>query len=427
MRKYVVIALILLVMLVVASSFAGIPFAGKTQLTVYNEGNELLSKTYKIKTSTLLTVFFKYNGSFQKFYEKNKDNVSVRDFSCINSQIKNDIERLAEVLEYPPKEPKIVWDSVAAEFAYVEGVDGVMVDRNAIIKSLYSDFGAKTTIEIVAQQTPPKMTVDMLKEYTAERAVFSTSYARSSANRKHNIALATSRLNGLVIPTKTEFSFNKAVGPRTVSNGFLMAKIISGGNFVDGVGGGVCQVSTTLYNAWIRGSLEAINAQSHSLPVSYIGPSFDAMVSNKNDLLLFNNSENDIYLKAWTKGDRVYFAVFGKKTKETVVLRNEIVRKIPSPGYEEVDEPLIWKENETFRIISPAVDGLVSNAYKDIYVDGKLVRTEKLRTNTYLPRKGKIVRRKPDKSNYILDKGDELGQTQSNLLTTTPSLVSSKE
>ncbi len=408
MKKFVVIVLLFIVLLILISSLAAVPFSGKTHLTVYSEGKPIFSKTYRIKSRTFFTVLLKHNGSFNKYYMRNKDNVEVRDFSCINDEIKRDIEGLAQALEYPAKDAEILWHAEQAKFDYKEGENGVMVDRNAIIENLYSAFGAKTAIELKGQIIPPKTTVEMLKDCTAERAVFSTEYSRSSANRKQNIALAASRLNGLIIPSKTEFSFNKAVGPRTIANGFLMSKIISGGDFVDGVGGGVCQVSTTLYNAWVRASLEVKNAVSHSLPVSYIGPSLDAMVSSRNDLVLYNNSDYNIYLKAWTKSNRVFFAVYGKYTGENIVLRNEIVKLIPSSEYDEVEEPLIWKAGENFRIISPAANGLVSNAYKDVYVDGKLLRTEKLRTNTYLPRKGKIVRRKPDKSDNPIEYKDEL-------------------
>lgn len=408
MKKFVVIVLIFVVSLILISSMAAVPFGGKTQLTVFSNGERIFSKSYRIKTSTLLTVLIRHNGSFKRYYDLHKNEPEVRDFSCINDEINSDLEVLIQVLERPAKDAEILWDASQAKFDYIEGKNGTMVDRNATIENLYSSFGVKTELELKGETIPPKTTVELLKEYTAERAVFSTEYSKSSINRKHNIATAASRLNGLVIPAKTEFSFNKAVGPRTVANGFLMAKIISGGDFVDGVGGGVCQVSTTLYNAWVRASLEVKNAVSHSLPVSYIGPSLDAMVSSRNDLILYNNSDNNIYLKAWTKNDRIFFAVYGKYTGENIVLRNEIVKLIPSPGYEEVDEPLIWKTGENFRIISPAANGLVSNAYKDVYVGGKLRRTEKLRTNTYLPRKGKIVRRKPDKSDNPIEYKDEL-------------------
>ncbi|MDD4315548.1 MAG: VanW family protein [Clostridia bacterium] len=385
----------------------------------------MFSKTYKIKTATLLTVFFKYNGSFSEYYDRNKERPEVSSLSCINDDIKKDLDTLTDSLEYPSKDAKVLWDKKDGKFDYVEGSSGLMVDRNAIVENLYRAFDSKTRIELESIEIPPKKTVEMLKKHTAERATFSTGYASSSENRKHNIAVAAGRLNGLVIPARSEFHFNKAVGPRTVDNGFLMAKIISGGDFVNGVGGGVCQVSTTLFNAWIRAGLQVKNAVSHSLPVSYIGPSLDAMVSSRNDLVLYNNSDGDIYLKAWTVGDRVFFTVYGIFTGEKIEIRNEIVRIIPSPGYDEVDMPLQWKEGETFRIIAPASDGLVSNAYKDVYVNGKLVKTEKLRSNTYMARKGKIVRRKTDKSDNPLEYKDELKKNQSILLTINPSLVSS--
>ncbi|HKL94383.1 MAG TPA: VanW family protein, partial [Clostridia bacterium] len=105
------------------------------------------------------------------------------------------------------------------------------------------------------------------------RATFSTTYSNSSPNRKHNIKLAASKLNITLYPDEI-FSFNRIVGERSEARGFLTAHIILDGKFVDGVGGGVCQVSTTLYNCALLSDLEILCAHRHSLPVSYVAPSF---------------------------------------------------------------------------------------------------------------------------------------------------------
>ena len=191
---------------------------------------------------------------------------------------------------------------------------------------------------------------------------------------------------------------------------------------MQGVGGGVCQVSTTLYNAWIRAGLDVINAVNHSLPVSYVGPSLDAMVSSKNDLLLFNNTEHDVYIKAHTQNGRIYFTIYGYYTPERTVIRNKIIKILPCNEYDILNIPLDWKENETFRILASPRNGLVSCAYKDVYIGNKLIKTEKLRTNTYSPQRGKMVKR------TIKEEDEELDTRYINpsfgFLTKVPSLVS---
>lgn len=105
-------------------------------------------------------------------------------------------------------------------------------------------------------------------------AHFSTYYGDSKQNRKDNIALAARKIDGLVLYPEDEFSFNDLVGRRTVENGFKTAYVIQNGDFVEGVGGGVCQVSSTLYNCALLANLAITCVRAHSLPVSYVAPSF---------------------------------------------------------------------------------------------------------------------------------------------------------
>ena len=119
---------------------------------------------------------------------------------------------------------------------------------------------------------------------------YSTSYASSSAARKHNIELAASAVNGAVIGVGEEFSFNVTVGVRSRRRGYLPAPVIVSGKYTTGVGGGVCQVSTTLYNAVLRSGLEVVSVSRHSIPVSYVPRSMDAMVSGATDFRFKNNT-----------------------------------------------------------------------------------------------------------------------------------------
>lgn len=395
MKKIVLVFVILLSFLLLCS-FSNTILLGKFDLDVYNNGQKVFSKQYKIKTSTMMTVIFRHNGNFSHYYKANKDKENIMNFTCLNDDMYDDIMYEIEKIEFSYTNSTMKWDNKESGFVFVDGKNGLMVDQNNLVESLYSELGTKTNLNLITKEVPMRITIDMLKDKTYERGSFSTTYKSSIASRKHNIALATQKLCGQKIAAGQNFSFNEVVGRRTEENGFKKAKIISQGLFVDGIGGGVCQVSTTLYNAWIRAGLEAVNAINHSLPVSYVPPSMDAMVSSKNDLILRNNTKEDVYIKAFTKDDTIFISIYGIKTRERVELRNEIIRTIPSAEYEELDMELNWKEGEEFRIISSPKSGIVSIAYKDIFVGNKLVRTEKLRTNTYQSQKGKIVKRKKE-------------------------------
>ena len=132
------------------------------------------------------------------------------------------------------------------------------------------------------------------------RSSFYTSFPASSPERKYNIKLASSAIDKTLVDVGAEFSFNQTVGFRTIENGYKIARIIMNGKFEKGVGGGVCQVSSTLYNAILLSGLKITEYHPHSLPVSYVAPSFDAMVnSGSADLRFINNTNNPIIIRSY--------------------------------------------------------------------------------------------------------------------------------
>ena len=142
-------------------------------------------------------------------------------------------------------------------------------------------------------------------------AHFSTYYGDSKQNRKDNIALAARKIDGLVLYPEDEFSFNDIVGRRTVENGFKTAYVIQNGDFVEGVGGGVCQVSSTLYNCALLANLAITCVRAHSLPVSYVAPSFDAMVSAASDLRFVNTLCAPITIRMSANGKYLRAEIYG--------------------------------------------------------------------------------------------------------------------
>lgn len=225
------------------------------------------------------------------------------------------------------------------------------------------------------------------------RASFYTSYANSSQERKHNIILASKKLNNTFVDSFGEFSFNHTVGERTEKKGFKVAKIIVDGEFVDGVGGGVCQVSTTLYNAVLLAGLEILEFHPHSLPVSYVAPSFDAMVnSGWADLKFRNNTKNPVIIKTFADENRVLIEIWGQKMKEKYI-RESIVTKT-LPAIEEVlldvdgNYPDIYQGE--YKCVKFGKSGYTSEGYI-IKVDGGKKTRKKLRTDKYSPTRSIII------------------------------------
>ena len=222
---------------------------------------------------------------------------------------------------------------------------------------------------------------------------FTTWYSQKDVGRCENIELAASFLDGIVLQPFGEFSFNQTVGERNAKKGFKNAKIIVNGEYVQGVGGGVCQVSTTLYNAALKSGLKITEFHPHSLRVSYVPPSRDAMVSSQSDLCFFNPYAHPIHLsvQVFSGGIRVLFYGQGDGLRREIV--SEEKGNIPPP-------PPIVKEGERDEILRAPKNGVKSEAYLETYQGAQLIRREKLRADEYRPTQGIIVKKMPQPTNY---------------------------
>ena len=215
-----------------------------------------------------------------------------------------------------------------------------------------------------------KFEVRLLSSYT-------TYFDSKNEARSHNIRLAAALIDGAVVENGEVFSFNAVVGQRTAERGFERANIIENGEFVEGIGGGVCQVSTTLYNAALLAGCRVVEYHPHSLPVSYVPPSRDAMVSGTFfDLKFENATGSTIYLTAQTGENYVRFRVYGRDFGIEYDLSSEVTGSIEAPEEFTTDLSLI-REGK---------DGIISEGYLTVTKDG-VTRRIFLRRDKYSPQK----------------------------------------
>lgn len=212
---------------------------------------------------------------------------------------------------------------------------------------------------------------------------FTTYFNTKDGGRCENIALAAARIDGIALQPYGEFSFNAVVGARTKENGFMQAKIISQGEFVLGVGGGVCQVSTTLYNAALLSGLTVTEQHPHSLSVGYVAPSRDAMVSSASDLKLYNPFDETVYFSVKAKEGVLTVTVRGKRTGYTYEIESKTIAALP---------PLPPLETEDEKAVREGKNGVKSEAYLKTYQSGVLIGVKRLRTDIYAPMRGKIYK-----------------------------------
>ena len=219
-------------------------------------------------------------------------------------------------------------------------------------------------------------------------ARFSTYYGDSKQNRKDNVALACRKIDGTVLYPEDEFSFNDIVGARTVENGFKSAYIIKDGEFVEGIGGGVCQVSSTLYNCALLANLTITCVRAHSLPVSYVAPSFDAMVSTASDLRFVNTLSSPVTIKMLADGKYLKAEMYGIETC-TIRRRSQTIETLPF----EIE----YRDDATLKLGEEVIDtygkeGLRSQGFLEYYQNGKLIKTVLIRKDTYFPQKRIVLR-----------------------------------
>lgn len=199
-------------------------------------------------------------------------------------------------------------------------------------------------------------------------AGFSTTVKDPELNRNHNIAIAAQAIDGFVLQPGEVFSFDKVLGPRLKSEGYKEARVISGGKSVPGVAGGICQVSTTLYNAVLRAGLEIVERHPHSQPVDYVPPGFDATVSEEGglDLRFKNQLDVPVTIGACTEGARLTVEIkAGLLTKRNVEVVSEVL---------DVERPRLMGANSDNVKVSGGKNGLRVAVWRSIDIDGAVSR-----------------------------------------------------
>ena len=220
---------------------------------------------------------------------------------------------------------------------------GLRLDIEASLQRLHDALlsGAQETPLIIHEDLPAAST-DNLGDFTpsVRMAFFKTKY-KNKRNRTTNLRLASAAINGTILMPGESFSYNATVGPRTEARGYKEAPVIVQGEMVEGMGGGACQVSSTLYAASLFAGLDIPQRSNHSLPSNYIEKGFDAVVAWPNlDLRLRNSYDSPVVLRMYLRDGSVYAEILGTKTPHRVVVRRELAEKFSFNAQVEVTTEL---------------------------------------------------------------------------------------
>lgn len=282
---------------------------------------------------------------------------------------------------------------VDGKFEYVEGSEGValMTGKSAvkIADFISTDWDGKdASIELLTEKDEPRGTKEELESIQDVLGSYHTDFGTVVNGRTNNIKVGASKLDGLVVYPGETVSVADAIGPTTAENGFYLAGSYENGTTVETYGGGICQVSTTLYNAVIRAELEIVTRAAHSMIVSYVEPSMDAAIADGiKDLQFKNNQETPVYIEGYTSGGIIYFNIYGKETRPSnrrVDFVSEVTSQTePEKEYVAVgDQPVGYIETTT----KPHV-GYTARLWKVVYENDVEVSRKVFNNSKYNPSK----------------------------------------
>ena len=271
---------------------------------------------------------------------------------------------------------------------YTDEVNGYGIDQEALFAAMETAIAEQqTTVSIPMTDLEPALTVEMLRDKYVLRAGFTTSFKNSSNNRKFNIRKAAGLVNGTVLKPGDVFSANDTLGVRSSKNGWKNAPAYIAGTHEDQPGGGVCQVSSTMYNAVVLSDLEIVFRRNHSMPVAYVTKGRDATINSVGNMIDFqfkNNTTDNIILVAFTDGNsltiQVYGLPFANEEYDRIDIRTKQISHI-SYTQEITEDPT--KDVGYEEVTRDGQDGYVVEAYKQYYKGEALIREELLNTSTY--------------------------------------------
>ena len=269
----------------------------------------------------------------------------------------------------------------------VEGTAGYAPDSAATARSLQSQLEAGgDRFAVALERMEPDVTGKDLAALgvTSKLSTFTTRFRLGQDGRDANISLAASAVQGKVLGIGEVFSLNQATGPRNAATGYKEALVFSNGKVVPGVGGGVCQVSSTLYEAALLSGLEIVERQNHSMRVSYVDPGRDATTFYPTvDLKFRNSTSRPILLWSEVSGDKLTMSVYGGGKPQDVRVETVVKKTIP-PGRRVVYDSALAHNVRKVEVVG--APGYVVTSYRLTYEGGVLVKREILATDEYRPR-----------------------------------------
>jgi len=312
--------------------------------------------------------------------KKSYANVHIQPaFLCDGKRLDAQLDRIAAAIHRVPQPAKASYTPGVGVEVTTPEEPGIDLDKAATHAALlknggvWSPEGAIPPTDLVVKETEPPLRQTDLSHVDTMLSSFHTDYGSSSSNRKHNVELAAKHIKGTLLAPGQVFSYNEIVGPRETKLGWRDAPTYQDGQVVPGPGGGVCQTSTTLYNAVLRAGLAVVKRSHHSMPVHYVEPGRDATVAYGDlDFCFKNTTDAPVMVDAIADGGKLTFSLFGASSAHHADIELE------SSGHTENKDGSFTVS--TYKLVKAA--------------DGTVTR-DRISTDTYQPAPSKKAASKP--------------------------------
>lgn len=321
-------------------------------------------------------------------------------FADMDNEINQEIEKIQGKWDVQPKNGSIAgFDKESKTFVYESESAGYLIDESRLRSDFTDALNRKNfsaDISVLRNEVKPTVTLSEAKEKYKVIGTFTTK-TTDNRDRNTNISLASEALDGLIIKPGEEFSFNNTTGNRTVERGYRSAGAYVNGVLAEEPGGGVCQVSSTLYNAVIFSGLTTTERHAHSFEPSYVTPGEDAMVSYDGyagpDMKFINTSSTSIAIRAVLTGQTLTCSIIGIPILEdgvTIEMESKKIGDLNPPGPEYIEDKNIAPGSQV--VITEAKNG---SKWATNYItkkDGVVVKDEPFHNSTYKGKPAKIKR-----------------------------------
>ena len=364
----------------------------------YNQEEYELKNLMDKKVDALLEEI--YSGEAKESYTMDTDG--------LGEDVQAEVKAIAGKWDVAAKNGSVSsFDKTTGKFVYSGEKNGVVIDQEKLASDIMAQMKAKdfqAVIQATGKEVAPKITEAQAKEMYKVIGTYSTTTTANS-DRNKNIELASNALDGLILQPGEEFSFNKATGERSTAKGYRPAGAYLNGVLVEEPGGGVCQVSSTLYNAVVFAGLSTTERHAHSYEPSYVTPGEDAMVSYGGpDMKFVNNSTTAVAIRASFADRKLKISIVGIPILEEGVTLSMTSKKTaeldaPAPVYEE-DQTLQLGEEKIVKAETKGSRWVTNLVTKK---NGVVVSDELLHNSTY---RGKPATIKRNQSGVVIPATD---------------------